>query len=1663
MMYLSGIVIFVTVLAGTNVNARYVDPAVLTLEDAKHYMDTNHAAEAQEFEVVSPWEVESKRKRRGADSPVDISEYKFNAFGEEFHLQLTTNQLLTRQGLKVEYVSGDGSVEERPLSTEQETCYKFGQVLSHKGRSRVAVSTCNNGVSGMVKLEGFELFIQKLSDNHTQSVQRKRRDLSNPHIVYRRSAESDDVTANSTNSASADHYCALDFDAYHYANTHMAMNQSMNETEHTEEHDDEDSEGARRRKKRAATCPNGTPVGARTLELMVVVDSSLNEFHRAVRDVQDYTLTLMNTVASNYQHESLGSPLTIKVVRLVVLNSDFTAYNGGTLSVSRDGGATLDSFCQYQHAINAPGDDDPLHYDSALLLSRYDLELNGNTNLLGIAQINGTCSGRFACGLVEENGFGSGLIATHELGHNLGMEHDGTGSGCEDGMNIMSSFRSNGPESFKWSTCSQEQYTSFLCSNSFFGGSCLNDDQGVSTFPIDETGMPGLTSMYNADEQCRLIRGDFVGVCTSHTNICGHLACRFANGRCAGTGVAAVDGTDCGSGQRCYKGTCVTSSETPDVLPPTGVVINGGWSNWTPFGQCSLTCGLGLWTRTRQCNNPVPQNGGQQCAGSSSDTQTCFVQACLTVVNGGWTQWQFGPCSRTCGGGQQTLTRTCTNPAPQNGGQNCFGNTNEIVTCNTQICPTVVHGGWSDWTYSGCSRTCGGGTQTRSRTCTNPTPQNGGQNCFGNTNEIVTCNTQICPTVVHGGWSDWTYSGCSRTCGGGTQTRSRTCTNPTPQNGGSQCSGSSFDNSISCNTQACPVVVHGGWTDWTYSSCSRTCGGGTQTRSRSCSNPFPQNGGSQCSGNTQEVGLTCNTQACPVVVHGGWTDWTYSACSTTCGGGTQTRSRTCTSPTPQNGGSQCSGNSFNSGLQCNTQACPVVVHGGWSDWTYSDCSRTCGGGTQTRSRSCTNPTPQNGGSHCYGSNYGNGLACNTQACPVVVHGGWSDWTYSDCSRTCGSGTQTRSRSCTNPTPQNGGSQCSGNSYESSLQCNTQACSVVVHGGWSDWTFSDCSTTCGAGTQTRSRTCTNPTPRNGGSQCSGSSSEGGILCNTHQPCPTVVDGGWSDWTYSDCSTTCGAGTQTRSRSCTNPSPQGGGSQCPGSNFENGVSCNLQSCSSGTAGAGTITERGTFNGGQYSEYVEFLTIPVGTTSVLVTNHNYLTHMAIKVDDSYVLGYIQELNLPSHGETQQNYLGMLIIYNYSNMLETITISGPTVVELKIAVHVILHPTVYGEEKALADIEWEYEIDSPTTSNTGSYQWIGTAGTCSVTCGLGETVDVLVCAEMVDDNRFNLVDDIHCSGLSQSTPNVYTCYQGDCPDLDEARWFVGNYDCEGLCGQASAPRSVFCVATTGDQKDQVVDEAQCEGDVKPSETVECENLPSCQSECNKVVTSEGAVSLNSPTGGELCGYSIVAEPGKVINLQIVNYKINCPGEGQSPYSSDEKLVIKDSYATEIFVCDLQRGETIISSSNVIQIEHSTLYPGHGYQVIYSFVDAETPASSCDAVFTSDYGVVQSPNYPSVYPSNTICHTDIIAPADMTIQLNINAFNLFPICSSRYPSRYDYLQIRYYGEGRQTWLCGQVYTPASAVSISSSNAVHLTFRSDRFASARGFHLSYNFVPKNTL
>lgn len=65
------------------------------------------------------------------------------------------------------------------------------------------------------------------------------------------------------------------------------------------------------------------------------------------------------------------------------------------------------------------------------------------------------------------------------------------------------------------------------------------------------------------------------------------------------------------------------------------------------------------------------------------------------VVNGGWSPWSaYGTqCSKTCGGGVQELVRTCNNPEPQGGGDECtrmdgtLGEIEKKVTdCNTEEC-----------------------------------------------------------------------------------------------------------------------------------------------------------------------------------------------------------------------------------------------------------------------------------------------------------------------------------------------------------------------------------------------------------------------------------------------------------------------------------------------------------------------------------------------------------------------------------------------------------------------------------------------------------------------------------------------------------------------------------------------------------------------------------------------------------------------------------------------------------------------------------------------------------------------------------------------------------------------------------------------------------------
>lgn len=68
----------------------------------------------------------------------------------------------------------------------------------------------------------------------------------------------------------------------------------------------------------------------------------------------------------------------------------------------------------------------------------------------------------------------------------------------------------------------------------------------------------------------------------------------------------------------------------------------------------------------------------------------------LSTVPGNWSSWgAWSPCSKTCGNGTVTRTRSCDNPAPAYGGADCVGEANMTQDCLEQLCP-----GRLDWTRS---------------------------------------------------------------------------------------------------------------------------------------------------------------------------------------------------------------------------------------------------------------------------------------------------------------------------------------------------------------------------------------------------------------------------------------------------------------------------------------------------------------------------------------------------------------------------------------------------------------------------------------------------------------------------------------------------------------------------------------------------------------------------------------------------------------------------------------------------------------------------------------------------------------------------------------------------------------------------------------------------
>lgn len=63
------------------------------------------------------------------------------------------------------------------------------------------------------------------------------------------------------------------------------------------------------------------------------------------------------------------------------------------------------------------------------------------------------------------------------------------------------------------------------------------------------------------------------------------------------------------------------------------IVEDGMWSAWSDYSSCSLTCGGGVQSRSRSCNDPVPNKYGQNCTGSNLEQIACNNLNCSSKIN----------------------------------------------------------------------------------------------------------------------------------------------------------------------------------------------------------------------------------------------------------------------------------------------------------------------------------------------------------------------------------------------------------------------------------------------------------------------------------------------------------------------------------------------------------------------------------------------------------------------------------------------------------------------------------------------------------------------------------------------------------------------------------------------------------------------------------------------------------------------------------------------------------------------------------------------------------------------------------------------------------------------------------------------------------------------
>ncbi|KAL4640693.1 A disintegrin and metalloproteinase with thrombospondin motifs 20-like [Arapaima gigas] len=570
------------------------------------------------YEIVTPLRVNDfgesfppslhfTRRRRSADAalPASRAHYTVDAFGRRFHLNLTADSGFIAPSYAVTHLGAEernaGGSESRDTALRH--CFFRGHV-NNSSASAAVFSLCA-GLTGMFRTQSNDYFLEPLmaGDGSEQEDAHKK-----PHLVYRFKRQR--VSSKGQRRVP----CAVT-DTNLKDQIILHSNRSMKEeigsiqgNVNSRVSRRSSSNPARSRRKRFLSYP-------RFVELMVTADAKMVKHHG--HNLEHYILTIMSVVAAVYRDPSVGNLINVVIVKLVVIHDE----QAGP-SVSSNAAATLHNFCLWQQDQNVQEDSHPSHYDTALLITREDIcRTKDKCDTLGLAELGTMCDPQRSCSISEENGLSTSFTIAHELGHVFNIPHDDSPKCKEAGVkqqyHVMAPMLNYNISPWTWSKCSRKYITEFLDTGY---GECLLD-KPVGRPHVLPRQLPG--HYYSATQQCEFIFGPGSQVCP-YMRQCKRLWCTSVEGEhrgCRTQHMPLADGTDCGLTMHCKQGVCV--HKEAETQP-----IHGHWGSWGPYSVCSRSCGGGTRTAVRDCNRPVPSNGGKFCVGRRMKFRSCNTDPC---------------------------------------------------------------------------------------------------------------------------------------------------------------------------------------------------------------------------------------------------------------------------------------------------------------------------------------------------------------------------------------------------------------------------------------------------------------------------------------------------------------------------------------------------------------------------------------------------------------------------------------------------------------------------------------------------------------------------------------------------------------------------------------------------------------------------------------------------------------------------------------------------------------------------------------------------------------------------------------------------------------------------------------------------------------------------